>query len=179
MLKIIVLWFLIVLPIYSKQKNEEVAQLTTVSNSYPNWSPDNKWITHGAWSLKEPPDSSRVYLIEAQHPSKRRILGQGLVGWWLDTDKVVVNSYFGEKKSSLYSLRENKIIQVNEDSTYKYSPPNATWNLVSDQRKDPETWWIEPRQNNGEVGPRKLLWSGQASLTGNLFMMVRDENGKT
>jgi len=49
---------------------------------YPFWSLDEKWITYGAYLPTEPPDSSRVYLVNADNPSQRRMIGKGMFAMW-------------------------------------------------------------------------------------------------
>jgi len=52
--------------------------------NYAILSPDGRWIIYGRFSTTEPPDSSKVYLIDARNPATPRLVNRGIPVWWID-----------------------------------------------------------------------------------------------
>jgi hypothetical protein len=68
---------------------------------YPNWSPDEKWITYSARPGNEPDDSMRVYLIRADNPGRPRAIGKGVFSSWFNEKEFVLWSQSGTLMASI------------------------------------------------------------------------------
>jgi tricorn protease-like protein len=51
---------------------------------FPSWSPDEKWIAYVARPVSEPPDSTKVFLIQTDILGKPRLIGYGRRVEWLN-----------------------------------------------------------------------------------------------
>jgi len=128
------------------------------------WSPDGKWLAYSARGLKEPRDSSRVYLIRSVNPSPPRLLCKGTWPAWPDNESVTV---WNEMKTLRHSIRGGEATQVYRDSALVLPAPGKKQILFYDNRGGREgLWTVAVDSLRNEVGKARLLIPPNVAFTG-------------
>jgi Tol biopolymer transport system component len=106
---------------------------------HPSWSPDERWITYSAYRFTEPPDSSRVYLINVDNSSQPRLIGNGTAAYWFNEREFIV---WGSTKSSRGSVDRPGLVEFAEDSVWICPILDGKYMVVRDNRVGREGAWI-------------------------------------
>ncbi len=80
--------------LYMSDRDGANARQLTVGEEYvewPLWSPDGKWISFASRPADEPPDSARVYLLDATSPGSPRSIGRGRWYTWANADTLITS----------------------------------------------------------------------------------------
>jgi len=159
-------------------------QLTVgeAQNYTAEWSPDGKYITYGSSRSNEPPDSSRIYLVEAENPGTPRLVGKGFIVKWITADKFIAIDWHQRKNSTLYSVHTKEPLEVSKDSTITYPLPGGKYIAVWDFRKGREGWWSKTVRIVQGVAPKQILSSEyllSSMITASLrYIIYRETNGE-
>ena len=132
--------------IYTIQSDgTNLTQMTTGGgwNQNATWSPDGKYMTYSTKKIGEPWDSSRVYLIETSNPGTPKLVGRGIVAWWIDSEKFVTFLPPPSLYASLCSVHNLEPTEVSEDSTCHFPLRDGKQTLILDLRKGKESWWLK------------------------------------
>jgi Tol biopolymer transport system component len=122
--------------------------------SDPRWSPDGKWLAYSTRGAEEPPESSKVYIIQPLNP-RPRLLCRGTGPIWLDNENLIV---YGQAKTLRYSTGGGAATQVYRDSTYAVPIAGQKQMLFSDHRIGHEGVWTVSVDSLGkEVGSAKKI----------------------
>jgi Tol biopolymer transport system component len=106
---------------------------------WPSFSPDEKWITYAARAGTEPPDSSRVYLIQVDKPGHPKLLGYGNNAYWYSEKEFVVWSSMAMYKGS---LDRPGLERFSEDSILAVPPLGEKYVAMFDWHQGHEGWSI-------------------------------------
>ena len=143
------------------RQGAEIRRLTDGPETkfWPFWSPDEKWITYGAYLPTEPPDSSRVYLVKVDNPSQPRLIGKGFDAYWFNEKEFIVFT-FG--KSYRGSIDRPGLLEFAEDTVWICPILDGKYMAAADYRVGREGLWIttaQSYQSSGLKEARQLVKS--------------------
>ena len=142
--------------------------------SSPSWSPDEKWIAFAARSTTEPPDSMRVYLIQADKPGQPRMIGYGTGPLWFNEREFTFHRSMVGYKSS---VDRANVERFREDSVWVF-PMEGKNVAVVDFRQARRGLWTTALASFNSSGTKgaKQLYRGNVAAGGvshNEFFYVR------
>jgi Tol biopolymer transport system component/predicted Ser/Thr protein kinase len=123
----------------------------------PVWSPDGRHMAYSSYGWNEPVDSVRVYLTDVSNPGTPRIIGKGLIGWWIDNERLVSLTPLPHLHSTVYSVHDKEPVEVSQDSTFHIPLPDGRHALVSDMRTGSKGWWLVSAGLHESAAPRLLV----------------------
>jgi serine/threonine protein kinase len=135
--------------------------------SLATWSPDSRWIAVCTRTLGDPPDSSRVFIIQPFNPGPPRMLFKGILTWiwWADNESVDVVS---QMKTLRYPIDGGMPTEVGHDSTFSFPIYRNTELVLYDYRERLNGLWVVRAdilgRQEGEAR-RKLLPSDAMGVT--------------
>jgi serine/threonine protein kinase len=112
--------------------------------SNPSWSHDEKWITYSAQLPADPPDSSRIYLINVENPSQPRSIGKGFAASWFNEKEFIVRTL---TRSYRGSIDRPDLVRIAEDSVRVLPILNGKYIYVYDNRAGRQGAWITTAQS--------------------------------
>ncbi|MBL7961114.1 protein kinase [bacterium] len=92
----------------------------------PGWSPDGKWIAYHARRPSEPPDSSKIFLIDANNPGTPKFIGRGGSVYWINESSLIAFHSSGSWLTFIDGSPQQKFF---EDSTSSF--PMSGGQLIS------------------------------------------------
>jgi len=136
-------------------------QMTTRDgwNQNATWSPDGKHVAYCLTKIGEPGDSSRVYLIETSNPGTPRLVGRGMLAWWIDNERFVLVRALLSWRSSLCSIHNPDPMELSEDSTICFPLRDGKQALMWDLRKGREGVWLKSAGSGRGELPMQILSS--------------------
>jgi hypothetical protein len=99
---------------------------------FPFWSIDEKWITYAAYLPTEPPDSSRVYLVNVDNPSQRRLIGKGIIAEWHNEKEFTVCT---STRSYQGSIDRPALVANAQDSVWAFPVLGGKYLFIDDIRR--------------------------------------------
>jgi serine/threonine protein kinase len=157
--------------IYVMNRNgTERVQLTSGQEfaDTPAWSPDGKWIAY--CDHLAPPDSSRVFLVDASNPGPRKLMAIGTHPCWLLPDQFLV---FQGKNTWRISLKQNTPEQFFQDSTWAYPILNEKAILFYDFHAGMDGWWVVRN-----LSPGVNAYSGRKKICSTEYEILLEPRGK-
>ena len=147
---------------------------------HPRWSPDGKWIAYDSRANTEPPDSTKIYLVEAANPGKPKLIGRGMVRKWLDSERLVAFAFWQAKSWMTFS-DGRKQEQIYRDSTLGIPKLKGKYILYQDLHADRTGYWIVPSDNSKDspaAVPKKVAPANRPYSVGpedDFFLYVKND----
>jgi serine/threonine protein kinase len=145
--------------------------------SQPKFSPDGAWIAYLSRAASEPPDSLRIFLIEASNPVSPKLIGKGREIRWVDAKRI---AFFTGVKSLMTTVDGTDAKQIYEDSTYVLPILDGKYYYFRDYRTGKEGRYIINVAPDGSLlGKPKKVFSGEGgaviSLDGSFLTISRGD----
>jgi serine/threonine protein kinase/Tol biopolymer transport system component len=131
--------------VMDRQGENRKVLLSNVSSA--SWSPDSKWLAYQ--------DSGKVSVIEPANPGTPRLLCEGRVIRWMDSENLII---WREMKSYQYSLQKGLVGQLSVDSLRIIGWKDNRI-LYMDFRRGKEGYWMGtlPSLLRDPESPRKIV----------------------
>jgi serine/threonine protein kinase len=125
----------------------------------PGWSPDGRWISFSSRPASDPPDSFKIFVVDAAHPGMPRQLGLGIPISWVSSS-TLLTSRPNATHNEIVSVDGGSQKQFYEDSTF--ARPVASGKLIafSDLHKGKEGLWLissDYAKNPSKINPKRLF----------------------
>ncbi|MGH7890137.1 MAG: TolB family protein, partial [Thermodesulfobacteriota bacterium] len=144
----------------------------------PRWSPDGKWIAYTSRQTTEPPDSNKVYLLEAANPGKPKLIAKGSPSRWLDSERLMA---FTLTDSWIVYTDGRNLKRFFQDSTFAIPILKEKYIFYQDLRPDRAGGWIVPAENSklpaGQI-PKKIIspgYPGALGPDGSFYLYVKND----
>ena len=160
-------------------------ELTSVEESIGNPipSPDGRWIVYGGYTLNEPRDSMKVYLIDAKNPSTPKFVCKGCPFHWVD-EKTFISIRDDDSTQSTWinNIEGGEPRKFFEDSTLAYPLQGGKYVGYGDGRSGRQGYWISaaPGMKDPVLPyPKKMLdfqtaEYGEFDKSGKFFYYVKN-----
>jgi Tol biopolymer transport system component len=134
-------------------------QLTSGDAAYfnPVWSPDGEHITYCSYRIDEPVDSSRVYLMNVSDPGTARIIGEGVLAWWINDEVLACITPLPYPHSIVYSIQKREPIKVGPDSILYIPLRDGRYALEGTVREGSMGWWLVSAVSSESAAPKLLV----------------------
>jgi eukaryotic-like serine/threonine-protein kinase len=152
-----------------KNQRQLTSGLARVSS--PRWSPDGKWIAYFSRALGDPPDSTKINVIQPDYPGPPRLLCKGRSLWWVSRDSLHVE--IGMKTLGC-SIERGLGSQVYLDSTWALPVQGTNQFVYWDYREGRDGWWVVSSDSLERLKreARRLVVVGAWATTPDLRLLI-------
>jgi serine/threonine protein kinase len=157
--------------VYTQDRDGNNRRQITNNDAIKNnltWSPDGMWMAYSARTAGQVRESTKVQIIDAEHPGSPKAIGYGFPESWVTNTSLLV-SKAGKASTEIISLENGGHQKLYEDSTIAFPVASGKLIMYYDRRKGNKGHWIIPADYQQNPSHNKPILIEKSNSVLNVF----------